>query len=495
MLPQRAETDEKTQRSFSGSSGGRGEEREEPLHLRVEDPVELLVGLLGDLPVGQDARGVDQPGDGPHSARTRARTPPSAPASSTLTASYRASPPAAWIAARVRRISRLASTSWTRAPSSAGAGLCPWLRASARRAFFRPASSATPAQQAGSGASGVRPRRTKRARLSRAHSSMQAAVTPRAPPETTTTSPADDHRRALRDGPLHAAKREPASGRGERHLRLAAPFEQLGRERLRERFSVRGLPVRGRRPSAEACGHSWPAVFTRAGRPASHARRGSIGAVPKAAPVSCTVTKRPRSFSSRTARVRARANASRFTAIAASTSATSRRPPRETQAVAPEGRLEVGLRVHAAGAQLGGQRLVQLVRARDPDLAAAQEPGLGETGDRGLDPLQDETAQRRRGFRAGAALRRCAAAAAAGRRRRGRAATGVAAEAARPGCPRPFMYSTIAPRVRSDPMCPMSTDRSSGAWSATADRISTLLIESIPRSPSRSIPRFSMSAG
>ena len=47
----------------------------------------------------------------------------------------------------------------------------------------RPRSRRAPA------ASGVRPRRTNRARLSRAHSSMQAAVTPRAPPETTTTSP------------------------------------------------------------------------------------------------------------------------------------------------------------------------------------------------------------------------------------------------------------------------------------------------------------------
>ena len=44
-------------------------------------------------------------------------------------------------------------------------------------------------------------------------------------------------------------------------------------------------------------------------------------------------------------------------------------------------------------------------------------------------------------------------------------------------------------------MCPMSTERSAGTWSATDERISTLLIESIPRSPSRSIPRLSMSAG
>ena len=69
----------------------------------------------------------------------------------------------------------------------------------------------------------------------------------------------------------------------------------------------------------------------------------------------------------------------------------------------------------------------------------------------------------------------------------------VAAAAGVPS--RPCMQSTISPSVRSEAMVEASTSGMPGASSCTAARISTRLIESIPRSPSRSMSRSSISAG
>ena len=59
----------------------------------------------------------------------------------------------------------------------------------------------------------------------------------------------------------------------------------------------------------------------------------------------------------------------------------------------------------------------------------------------------------------------------------------------------PPMYSTISPRVWSVAISPASTSGSPGSASLIALRISTRLMESMPRSPSRVISSPSISAG
>ena len=386
---------------------GCGEKREQPLHLRVEDPVELLVGLLrrSSGRPGRPRRGPARRRDPTRRERGRGRRP--APRRRRRSRPRTAPrPPRPAIAARVRRISRLESTSWTRAPSSAGAGLWPWLRASARSAFFRPASSATPAQQAGSAASGVRPRRTNRARLSRAHSSMHAAVTPRAPPETTTTSPGTitGSPVATARSTLRSVNRPPDAGSAT--SASPPPSSSSVGERLRERFRSAAAPLEvdglqrtpaatpGRRSSRGPAGPratrgAGPSAPSRRRRPCpAPSRRGR--APSRAGPPGCARGRTPRG-SRRSPRRRPRRRGGR----------RGRRRPslrREGSTVAfaftPRARSSA-----ASGSSSSSA-------ARDPDLAAAQESGLGEAGGRGRDPLQDEAAETRRGLRRARHVRR-----------------------------------------------------------------------------------------
>lgn len=128
-----------------------------------------------------------------------------------------------------------------------------------------------PSRPAGSPISGVRASTTTLHRVSRTSASTQAAVTPRAPPETTTTDPAGNEawcmgeRYELRDDRL-------ASTVGaEPHLELGAAGEGFVDERVVG--SPGGRPPRLRSIARQpALGHSCAAVFTRPGRPPSAAR-------------------------------------------------------------------------------------------------------------------------------------------------------------------------------------------------------------------------------
>ena len=231
------------------------------------------------------------------------------------------------MAASVLRISRPPCTSRTRLSSSAGVGECPCLRACSSNTRLRPASSVTPTQHAGSLLNGVRPSNTKRALQSRAHSAMQAAVTPRAPPETSTTSPAEitDLPKMTGSATLRKVLRSPD----------AVSMISTSPPPSSNSFAISVASVLGSRPAvsrsmafSDASGHSSAAVFTNAGKPDSQARRPFILPMPKLPPVSCKVTNRPRSDSRRGAKWRATAKASRLIAMACASSVTSRKPPR-----------------------------------------------------------------------------------------------------------------------------------------------------------------------
>ena len=184
-----------------------------------------------------------------------------------------------------------------------------------------------PTQHAGSSFNGVRPSKTKRALQSRAHSAMQAAVTPRAPPETNTTSPAviTDFPGMTGSATLRKVSRRPD----------AVSMISNSPPPSSNSLAIIIASVFGSRPAvcrsmafSDASGHSSAAVFTNAGKPDSQARRPSILLMPKLPPVSCTVTNRPRSDSRRGAKWRATAKASRLMAMACASSVTSRKPPR-----------------------------------------------------------------------------------------------------------------------------------------------------------------------
>ncbi|MCU7370329.1 hypothetical protein PEC18_05445 [Paucibacter sp. O1-1] len=140
---------------------------------------------------------------------------------------------------------------------------------------FSEASSVTPAQSAGSSPSGVRPSSTKRALHCLAHSTMHpAARYPRAPPETTMTSPAliaeTDGRTAR--GTLCGVKRPPAAGN--RHFDLAAAARESSPAMASATAASSRVPRSTSIDFNVARGHSSAAVLTSAGRPAEPGAAG-----------------------------------------------------------------------------------------------------------------------------------------------------------------------------------------------------------------------------
>ena len=167
-----------------------------------------------------------------------------------------------------------------------------------------------PAHAAGSPCSAVRPSRTKRNGLplvaSRfAHSAKHAEVTPRAPPETSTTSFA-----ASTDAPVCTTRATLTSV-----LRVPA-FSAISNSPPPCNSSsaiVSASSVLVRLAAAKsialtlARGHSRAQVLMSAGRPASQAEldKSAASPRPKSPPVSCTVTNNPPLSPNFVARVRA----------------------------------------------------------------------------------------------------------------------------------------------------------------------------------------------
>ncbi|MBV6414853.1 MAG: hypothetical protein OMOMHJEC_02689 [Xanthomonadales bacterium] len=190
-----------------------------------------------------------------------------------------------------------------------------------------------PAHAAGSGASSLRPSSTKRTRPLCAHSTRQAAVTPRAPPETTTTSPSPITGASGCAGcaTLRSVRRRPSAPSA---TSISPPPPSSSSAMACASASTLRPPRSISIAFSAACGHSSAAVLTSAGRPAAHARRSSPASRPKQPPLSCAVTN---SRGAPCASWRAAANTSWFKAIAASRSANSRRPPRWIAASASAG--------------------------------------------------------------------------------------------------------------------------------------------------------------
>ena len=201
------------------------------------------------------------------------------------------------------RISRPASTACTRCDNIPGVSDSPVLFAAASTICFSCVASLTPTQTAGSGSSLVRPSKTKRkgqplAASRPAHSLKHAAVTPRAPPDTNTTSLADNT-----DAPACTARLTLSSVL--RLLAFNAPaFNAISSSPppCNSSSAIACARALGVRPAASksialtlARGHSSAHVLINAGRPASHAELGALAASPRpnSPPVSCTVTNNP----------------------------------------------------------------------------------------------------------------------------------------------------------------------------------------------------------
>ena len=222
-----------------------------------------------------------------------------------------------------------------------------------------------------------------------------------------------------------------------------------------------------------ACGHSSAAVRASALTPPRKARVALAPDRPKSPPVSCTVTKAPPSLVIRAATARLARKASRLIATASSTVLTARRPPRKTTASALAGTDSTTLALTPCLAKLATTAVATPAPSSVTTMRCAPRmPGSAvPTG---------FAATSRREKRSTAA---CGAAATAA------AITGLA------GSPAARMWSIIWPRVRSVASSAGLTSGRFGARSRMAERISTRLILSIPRSASNSICTPSISCG
>ena len=167
-----------------------------------------------------------------------------------------------------------------------------------------------PTHAAGSVCNSVRPSKTKRngqpqAACRPAHSRRHAAVTPRAPPETNTTSLATSTDAPACTGLLTLTS----------VLRLLAfsatsnsPPPCNSSSAIASASAVKGRPADAKSMALTlARGHSSAQVLINAGKPASHAEFAPVApsARPKSPPVSCTVTNKPPLPLNFAARVRA----------------------------------------------------------------------------------------------------------------------------------------------------------------------------------------------
>ena len=174
----------------------------------------------------------------------------------------------------------------------------------------------------------MRPRMTNRGCAACPNAISDAAVTPRAPPVTTNTAP-DVIARAgavTTQGTPANVMRSPAA---ERPTSVSGPPPNSSATIA----SATEASLRVARCTSSALhvakGHSSRAVLASAATPPIHARTAPRPARPKSPPVSCTVMNRPPVSRNRCATARAARNASRFTAMAACSSATGRSPPRK----------------------------------------------------------------------------------------------------------------------------------------------------------------------
>ena len=223
----------------------------------------------------------------------------------------------------------------TRLPSLAGLALSPRALASASSTRLSSASPSTPRQHAGSSSTGVRPSKRKRQRAARASSITHAAVTPRAPPETTTTDCGSSGKaEPAGSGAATVCNTTRAPSTGSPTSRSTPPASNSAHKASATSSGERPTrPMSMARTCAE--GHSMAAVRARAAGPASQAR--SLPDRPKSPPVSCTVTKVPPSLAKRAATARAARSDSRFTATTSSMQGAARRPPRKITASASAG--------------------------------------------------------------------------------------------------------------------------------------------------------------
>ncbi len=312
----------------------------------------------------------------------------------------------------------------------------------------------------------------------------EAAVTPRAPPVTTNTAPSATGPRVGRtaQGTAASVTRSPAAERptstsGPPPNSSAASAAASSRSPRCARSRSIALAV--------ASGHSSLAVLASAASPASHARPGSRPERPKSPPVSCTVTKTPPCSRKRAATARAAPKASRLTAMAAS-SATGRRPPRKRSPVAFSGIASTVARVASTP------------RARSASTrAGATPPPSGVTATRPL-PTRPATPKPCAGAGTTRTATRATGANGANGADNGATTTrarGPPASVAPAACVEPPMSSMICASVRVAAIFDVATcGRSGTAW-RIAERISTRLIESIPRSASMSIDVSIISTG
>lgn len=260
------------------------------------------------------------PVTGPHSTRTASSAAMTACRSVTSARRYRTAEPAVCTAAIVSRIS-LAAMSAVACSRIRRGSAAPLARRRSVTAWYIACLPRTPWRYDGSSSNSDLPSRTIRSGCTAASARTAAAVTPRAPPLTTTTAP----------GTRTPASRSPAGAGTARRMVRTPPAPRP--------TSVLDPPVSSSRAIASAtvavsrplvgqsmaltatAGHSLARVLADAARPAKPALAGAEA--PKSPPVSCTMTNAPPRSGSNARAIR---NTSRVTAGADIGSGPS--PPR-----------------------------------------------------------------------------------------------------------------------------------------------------------------------